>query len=66
MARSLASKPNTIPPDADYPYGRTKDNDGSNNGTPVTEQTHGDFHQFFEKLLADAGITRKCLQWVSI
>lgn len=54
--RSLANKTNVTAPDADYPYGRLKDNDGTGNGTPVNEQVYGDIHQFFEKLMAEAGL----------
>lgn len=57
MARSLANKTNVDAPDGYYPYGRIRDNDGTGNGTPVSEQVYGDFHQFFEKLMAVAGIT---------
>lgn len=55
--RSLASKPNTVAPGGDYPYGRTKDDDGSGNGTPVNEATHGDIHIFLEKLMDDGDVT---------
>lgn len=59
MARSLASKPNVVAPGGAYPYGRVKNKSTptSTDGTPITEQVYGDMHQFFEKLLADAGIT---------
>ncbi len=57
MAIRLQSKPNVIAPASPYPYGRIKDNPGDGSGTPVNEQVYGDFHQFFAKLLADAGIT---------
>jgi hypothetical protein len=57
MARSLASKPNVTAPGGSYPFGRIKDNTGSGNGTPVNEQVYGDFHQFFEKVMATAGLT---------
>lgn len=55
--RSLANKTNVVPPDADYPFGRIKDNPGNNTGTPINELVYGDFHQFFEKLMAESGIT---------
>ena len=42
---------------AKYPNGAIKDNDGSNNGTPVDRNTYNDLHQVFDKLLRDAGIT---------
>lgn len=57
MAIRLQSKTNVIAPAAPYPYGRIKDNPGDGSGTPVNEQVYGDFHQFFAKLLDDAGIT---------
>jgi len=52
----LASKTNVVAPNATYPYGRTKDNTGSNDGTPVNTAVHGDAHQFFEKLMDEAAI----------
>lgn len=57
MARSIQQKTNTDAATGTYPYGNIRDNDGSNNGTPVNVETYGDFHQFFEALMADAGIT---------
>ena len=33
--------------DANYPYGRIKDNTGAGDGTPVNEFVYGDIHQFF-------------------
>lgn len=56
MARSLVNKPNVDPVDGDYPYARIKDDDGSNNGTPVDEEVYGDIHQFFEKMMDVAGV----------
>lgn len=56
MARRLRDKTNVIPPDSSFIYGRIRDDDGSNNGTPVDEEVYGDFHQFFEALMTDAGI----------
>lgn len=55
--RSLASKTNVTAPGGDYPYGRLKNNPGDGTGTPVNELVYGDFHQFFEKLMADAGLS---------
>jgi hypothetical protein len=57
MARSLASKPNVDAPDYDYPFGRIRDRAGSTPGTPVNEVVYGDFHQFFAKLMDEAGVT---------
>jgi hypothetical protein len=42
--------------DANYPYGRIKDNTGVGDGTPVNEFVYGDIHQFFAKLITLAGI----------
>lgn len=41
---------------ADYPFGNIKDNDGSNNGTPIDVNTYADIHQFFEVLLFQVGM----------
>lgn len=57
MAYAITDKPNTEAPSADYPFGRTRDKSPSLAGTPVTTLTHGDFHQFFAKLMDFAGIT---------
>lgn len=57
MARGIQNKVNTDAPDGNYPFGKIRDDDGSNNGTPVDEQTYGDWHQFFESLMARAGLT---------
>ena len=57
MARSLINKENVEPVDGDYPYGRIKDNTGSDDGTPVNEDVYGDFHQFFAKMFSESGLT---------
>lgn len=57
MAYSITAKPNTTTPDGDFPFGNIKDNDGSNNGTPVNVLTNGDIHQFFAKMAYEAGVT---------
>lgn len=51
MARNKVNSPNITPPSAEYPNGRIKDNDGSNNGTPVNEFIYGDLHETFAKLM---------------
>lgn len=56
MARSLQNKTNVDAPDSDYPYGRIRNNPGDGSGTPVNEAVYGDFHQFFERLMAAAGV----------
>jgi hypothetical protein len=51
MGRILANKTNVDAPDADYPYGRIRDNPGNFTGTPINELVYGDVHQFFARLL---------------
>lgn len=55
--RRLQNFPRVTGPDSDFPYGRVKDTTPTERGTPVNELTHGDRHQFFEKLMDVAGIT---------
>lgn len=57
MAIKITTKPNTDAASAAYPYGNIRDNTGSNNGTPVNAYVYADFHQFFAKLAAEAGVT---------
>ena len=57
MAIALSAKPNTQTPNAAYPYGNILDDTGANDGTPVNALVYADFHQFFAKLLDNAGIT---------
>ena len=57
MARKLSNKTNVQAPDSTYPYGRIQNDSGAGDGTPVDEVVYGDFHQFFEKLMAEGNIT---------
>jgi len=57
MAIALEDKQNVEAPSAAYPQGRIKDNPGDGTGTPVNVPVYGDFHQFFARLLVEAGIT---------
>lgn len=57
MAIKLSNKPNVIAPGGDYPYGDIRNIDGTIEGTPVSREVYADFHQFFEKLMDDAGVT---------
>jgi hypothetical protein len=57
MAIKLQDKQNTVPPNAIYPNGNIRDDDGSGNGTPVNVDVYGDFHQFFARLLASNGVS---------
>jgi hypothetical protein len=61
MARTLASKANTVAPGGNYPYGDVKDNSGANDGTNVNKNLLADLIQFFEKLMADAGVVANAL-----
>ncbi len=59
MAIGIQNYPNVEFDDgsnADYPQGRSKDNNGSGNGTPVNRLTLGDYQQFFAKMLREASI----------
>ncbi len=57
MAIALEDKENVDGPTAAYPNGNIRDNDGTGNGTPVNKLNHADFHQFFARILVEAGIT---------
>lgn len=56
MSVGLQNYGNVTAPDSDYPDGRTKDNTGLNDGTPVKLLTLGDYQQFFAKILREAGL----------
>src|SRR5690349_7916756 len=56
MARKLEDQVNVDAPSVAYPYGRIRDDDGTGNGTPLTEAVHGDYHQFFARLLDISGV----------
>jgi hypothetical protein len=57
MALAINDKQNTDAPSALYPQGNIRDNDGTGNGTPVNKQVYADFHQFFARILVEAGIS---------
>jgi hypothetical protein len=57
MAYKITTKPNTIAPSAEYPFGDIRNNTGGNNGTPVNRLVYADFHQFFAKMAAEAAVT---------
>jgi len=54
MAIGIENYPNIVPADADYLNGDIKD---TPSGTPVNRLVYGDIHQFFRKLMRDAGLT---------
>lgn len=57
MARNKVNAPNIQAPSGDYPNGRIRDNDGTNNGTPVNEFIYGDIHENIAKLMRRYAIT---------
>lgn len=59
MARDIQDLTNTDAPSLDYPYGRVRDisSPGASDGTPVNEEMVGDVLQFFNKLMAEGGVT---------
>lgn len=57
MAINLQAKQNVSPQNSEYPFGNVRDNDGTNNGTPVNVEVYGDFHQFFAKMFDVSGLT---------
>lgn len=57
MARDLEAQENVDSGDAENLSGKIRDNTGIGDGTPVNEALYGDMHQFFAKLMRDAGIT---------
>ncbi len=52
----LKNKTNVIAPSAENPFGQIRNDDGSNNGTPVDQLTYNDIHVFFDLLMNEAGI----------
>lgn len=56
MARKITQLPNTIAAGGNYSYGDIRDNDGTNNGTPVDSEVYSDKHQFFDRLLDKGGV----------
>jgi hypothetical protein len=56
MAIELKNKPGVEAPSETYPYGLPLNNNGSGNGMPVNVLTHGDFHQYFARMLDQSGI----------
>lgn len=57
MARNKENQTNIDNTDpANYPNGRIRNNSGSNDGTPVTEQVYGDMHETFARLMRKGNI----------
>jgi hypothetical protein len=56
MAIKLTTKPNTDPAGAPWPFGKIRDDNGSGNGTELNAYAHQDIHQFFESMMAYAGV----------
>jgi hypothetical protein len=57
MAIKLENKTNVDAPDSTWPFGKTKDDTGSNDGTPLDHSTLTDYFQFFARMAGEAGIT---------
>lgn len=51
----LEDKPNVQAPSSSYAYGNIIDDTGTENGTPLNQLVHADFHQFFAKMF-DASV----------
>lgn len=62
MAIKLTDKEDVEAASGAFPFGRIKDDTGAGDGTPVDRKTYGDFHQFFEKLMFEAGISHNGLE----
>lgn len=56
MAIGLKNYPRIESIDSDYPDGQIKDRNGTVRGTPVNKLTNADMHQFFAKLMREAGV----------
>lgn len=57
MAIELQNKTNVQAPDSTWPFGKTLDDTGSNDGTPLDHATLTDYFQFFARMAGEAGIT---------
>ena len=55
--RNKANVINTIPPSIDYPFGRLKDDTGTNDGTPICEENNGDIQETVTFFMNRAKIT---------
>lgn len=52
----LQDKVNVNAPDADFPFGDLRDDDGTGNGTPANRELFTDALQFFEKIISESGV----------
>lgn len=55
--RNKSTVINTIPPSADYPMGRIKNDTGVNDGTPIVEENNGDIQETVTFFMNRAKIT---------
>lgn len=55
--KRLTNKTNIDNSDANYPFGKSVDETGTNNGTPVNFERLNDWDQFFEKIFEESGLT---------
>lgn len=53
----LSSKDNIDNSDANYPFGKSIDDTGTDNGSRVNFERLNDAEQFFEKMFAESGLT---------
>ena len=53
----LENKTGVDAPTVAYPFGKSKDNTGSNNGFDLNSANLEDYHQFFAKMFDESGIT---------
>lgn len=53
---ALDEKTNVDAPDSEFEFGSIRDKTGIVSGTPVSKQVYSDMHQFFMKLMKEAGI----------
>lgn len=58
----LQDKTNVQAPDATWPFGKSTDNTGSGNGLPLNSATLEDYHQTFEKVFDESGLSANGLQ----
>lgn len=57
MVKTLKNKPNTPSVSSQWPYSQLQDETANQDGTPVNKEVYEDLHQFFMKMLDEAGIS---------
>lgn len=56
MRRKDLTVPNINPSNADYPFGKIRNDEGSGDGTPVVEELYGDIHETITAIVKDSQI----------